>query len=216
MSSAGEPSGVSGIVLAAGASSRFGGDRPKQLLEHDGESFLRRAAKTALAARLNEVLVILGHAADDVARALDGLDVRTLRNPDHRQGQSTSVRRGIAGIDAKSRAAIFIPADQPLLTSALIDRLVTTYLETGARIVVPTHGGKRGAPVLFDRRLFFELERLEGDTGGRAVLPRYESEIVEVPVGDPLELADIDREADLRRLPTAAASPRDKSGDSAT
>ena len=191
---------VSGIVLAAGASRRMDAGPPKQLRELSGEPLVRRVVKAALASRLGEVVVVLGHAAKEVAGALAGLEVPTVDNPDHRRGQSTSVRAGLAAIDPGAGAALFMPADQPLLSCRLIDRLIGTYRRDGGPIVVPTWEGRRGSPTLFDRSLFFELERLTGDTGGRSLLPRYRASIIEVPVDDPEELADVDTESDLRRL----------------
>ena len=206
MSAPGKPS-VSGIVLAAGVSTRMGGAVPKQLLELEGEPLVRRVAKAALASRLAEVVVVLGHRAPSVADALAGLEVRTVVNPDFRQGQSTSVRAGLAAISSDARAVVVMPADQPLLSPALIDRLLDAFAASAGRIVLPVCRGRRGAPVLFDRSLFFELEKLEGDTGGRAVLPRYRQEVHELRVEDPLELADVDTEEDLRRL-EARSQPR--------
>lgn len=161
---------------------------------------LRRVVRSALESRLHEVVVVLGHAAAEVSEAIADLPCRLVENVDSRLGQSTSVRCGLETIAPQSQAAMFIPADQPLLSIALINRLVEVYQETGGPIVLPTHEGRRGAPVVFDRSLFCELERLEGDTGGRSVLPRYRSEIIEVPTSDPWELADVDTAADLASL----------------
>lgn len=191
---------VSGVVLAAGSSSRFEGDRPKQLWPLDGEALVRRVVRTARASSLSEVWVVLGHAAAEVASEIADFGVRTVINPSYREGQSTSVQAGLARVAPGSSAALFIPADQPYLTRALIDRLIATYRETGRSIVVPSCQGRRGAPVLFDRRLFPELEELEGDVGGRAVLLHHAAEIAEVVLDDPLELADVDTFQDLRRL----------------
>ncbi len=190
----------SGVILAAGTSSRFAGaSEPKQLLELDGRPLLRRVAEAALGSRLAEVVAVLGHAADRVAGALSGLEVRTVENPDYRRGQSTSVRAGLASVAPAARAVLFLPADQPLVSSRLIDRLIETW-EAGAGIAVPVCAGERGAPVLFDRAFFAELAALEGDAGGRRLLPRHPDEIVEVEVEDPAELADVDTVDDLRRL----------------
>lgn len=203
MTAATGPPSVSGVVLAAGSSRRLGAGRPKQLLELDGEALLRRVVRTALEARLREVVVVLGHAAQEISPVLHGLPARRVVNPDYRQGQSTSVRAGLARIAAEASAALFLPTDQPYLTSALIDRLVGAYEATGGPIVAPTQDGQWRAPVLFDRSLFSELRNLEGDTGGRAVMPRYATSIVAVPVDDPLQLADVDTMADWRRLTRA-------------
>ena len=196
---------MSGVVLAAGTSSRFGGGLVKQLLELGGRPLARWVVEAALGSRLAEVVVVLGHAAARVEAALDGLAVTTTLNPDYRRGQSTSVRAGLARVAPGARAALFMPADQPLLSSRLIDRLIDAYAAASRApddrpIVVPVEGARRGAPVLFDRGYFDPLAALDGDAGGRRLLPLHEARIVEVAVGDPLELADVDTEADLRRL----------------
>ncbi len=201
-------SGVSGIVLAAGTSSRLGAETPKLLLELDGRPLLRWVVEAALGSRLVEVIVVLGHAASEVADALDGLAVTTLLNPDYRHGQSTSVRAGLMRASPEARAALFIPADQPLLSNRLIDRLIDAYGaagDAGGPIVVPAHQGRRGAPVLFDRAYFAELAALTGDAGGRKLLPRHQTHIVEVAVDDPSQLADVDTLEDLRRLQQRSA-----------
>ncbi len=195
---------VAGIVLAAGTSTRLERPTPKQLLELGGEALVRRVVRAALASRLEEVIVVLGHAATEVARAVDDLDVQTVENPDYPLGQSTSVRAGLSRVAPECGAALFIPADQPLLSSDLIDRLLVTYRQSGGPIVVPTHSGQRGAPVLFDRSLFIELAQLIGDTGGRSLMTTYRNRIIEVPVDDPLELADVDTVSDLERLAAKA------------
>lgn len=190
-------SAVSGVVLAAGASSRFRG--VKQLLELEGRPLARRVVEAALGSRLAEVIVVLGHASDRVTRTLEGLKVRIVDNPDYRLGQSTSVVAGLSQVMPNAAAAVFMPADQPLLSSHLIDRLIDVHQE-GGKIGVPVYDGRRGAPVLFDRGFFAELKDLEGDAGGRNLLPRYAAQIVEVRVEDPRELADIDTRDDLRRF----------------
>ena len=196
-------SGISGIVLAAGTSSRLELEPPKQVLELDGRPVLRWVVEAALGSRLAEVVVVLGHASERVAVALEELGVPgrlvLAENPDYRRGQSTSVRAGLARIAAGADAAVFMPADQPLVSPRLIDRLIEAH-RAGGEIVVPTHDGRRGAPVLFDRAFFAELKGLKGDTGGRKLLPRHPGRIVEVEVDDPLELADVDTADDLRRL----------------
>ena len=187
---------ISGILLAAGRSIRFG--RPKQLLEIDGEPLVRRVVRQALASSLAGLRVVVGEAAADIRVALRDLDVTVVDNPRFAEGQSTSVRAGLRDLDPDVRGAMFLPSDQPFLTTELIDSLIDAQRRTGARIVVPVHGGSRGSPVLFDRSLFFELEKLTGDVGGRRVMPGYPDDIVEVPVADSRVLMDIDTPDDLR------------------
>jgi len=194
---AGGTSRVSGVVLAAGASRRLPGDLPKQLLEWRGEPLVRRVARQARASRLAEVLVVIGHRGDAVRQALAGLDVGIVENPSYAEGQSTSVVAGLTALTASSRAAIFIPADMPNLEAPLFDRLIAAWEESDAPIVLPSHRGRRGAPVLFDRRLFAQLAAIRGDEGGRQLFPAHEAEIVEVEVESAEALRDVDSEEDL-------------------
>lgn len=191
---------VSGVVLAAGSSRRFGGRLPKQLIPIDGEPLVRRLVDRAAQSKLFEVIVIVGKAASEVERSCQGLDVRFVRNPRFAEGQSWSVKLGLAAVDPAAAAAMFIPADQPELTVGVIDSILDCYSRTGGRIVVPTHRGQRAAPVLFDRALFGELAEIEGDIGGRQLFASHGSEIVELPLTSDEPLRDLDTPDDLRRL----------------
>lgn len=192
--------GISGVVLAAGPSTRFGDRPPKQLLPVEGQPLVRLIAARALRSSLSEVLVVVGKAATEVKAACRDLEVVFVDNPQFAGGQSGSVRLGLAAVDSESAAAMFIPADQPGLTTAVIDSIADSYRHTGGRIVVPTCQGRRGAPVLFDRSLFGELSQIEGDAGGRQLFGLYESEIVEVPLTSSLPLEDLDTPDDLQEL----------------
>lgn len=183
---------VSGIILAAGPSTRFGDAGPKQLLPFRGEPLVRRSARQALASHLEEVLVVVGYRSEEVRRVLQGLAVRIVENPSFESGQSSSVKVGLRAVDERAGAAMFMPADQPYLTSAVIDRILNAYQRDGGPIVVPVFRGQRGAPVLFDRALFGELARIRGDAGGRQLFPDHAGEIVEVPLPSRRALLDVD------------------------
>lgn len=200
MTASAPPPFVSGVLLAAGRSLRFDAQTPKQLFEIDGQPLVRRTAQTALRSRLAEIVVVLGHAAEEVQKALTGLAVRTVLNPDFATGQSTSVRWGLAALDPRAQAALFLPCDQPWLTAEVIDWLLDAYVATNGPIVSPTWEGRRGAPTLFDRSLFPELARLTGDTGGRQILDRYRDGVVTVALPSEQPLLDLDTPADLEQL----------------
>lgn len=187
------------MVLAAGPSRRFGDDPPKQLALIDGETLVHRLVRRAATSRLTEIVVVVGLAAHRVEGSLRDLSVTVARNRDYMQGQSTSVKAGLAAISPDAAAAMFIPVDQPALSAAVIDALVDCYQRSGGSIVVPTHGGQRGAPVLFDRTLFGELAVIEGDVGGRQIFVTHEQEIVELPLASPEPLRDLDTAEDLYR-----------------
>jgi len=191
---------ISGVILAAGPSRRFGVDPPKQLVLVDGEPLVRRIVRRAAEANLFEVIVVTGHAAVRVEKALQGLSVRTISNPRFREGQSTSVKAGLAAVDECAAAAMFVPVDQPRLSSSVMDALVDLYQQTAAPIVVPAYHGRRGAPVVIDRSLFSELAAIEGDSGGRQIFPLHEESIVELALGSDDSLQDLDTLADLEAL----------------
>lgn len=193
-------SDVSGVVLAAGPSTRFHANRPKQLIEFDGIPLVRRIAEQALASRLRELIVVIGHHGDAVRAALAGLDLRIANNGDSSGGQSSSLRCGLDAIDPDAAAVLFMVCDQPLLTATVLDRLIRAFESSGGPIVEPVCRGRRGSPVLFARPLFAELRSITGDTGGRAILPSHADDIVQVELDDDRPLRDIDTAGDLSRL----------------
>ena len=187
-----------GVVLAAGGSTRFAGPVAKQLVRIDGQPAVRRAARTALESRLERVVVVTGRAAAGVRRAVAGLEVRLVHNPAWAEGQSGSVKAGLRAAGPGAAALVFIPCDQPLLDAALIDRLLSRHRRAGDQIVVPAWRGRRGAPVLVDRSLFGELERITGDAGARQLFGRHA--VAEVAIEDEAPLLDFDDRDELARL----------------
>lgn len=178
----------------------MGEGRVKQLLPFGGVPLVRRVAQAILASRVSELIVVIGFAKNRIREALAGLDVHIVENPAYAEGQSTSVKAGLQAIDSAASAVIFLPADQPFLTPAVIDQLIAAYQHTGGPIVVPAYRGRRGAPVLFDRSLFPELTQITGDEGGRQLLRRHPGKIVTVSLDDPSPLLDIDTFETYREL----------------
>ncbi len=170
---------VAAIVLAAGASTRMEG-RIKQLLPWRGKTLIENAVGTAAQSDANEVIVVLGASADEIRAAIHGAPVRVAFNREWQAGHSTSLRAGLRALDARTDAAIFINADQPLLTPAAVNRILQRYRETDASIVAAAYAGRLGSPVLFRRVHFDELTRLRGEQGGRELLARHRVERVEL------------------------------------
>jgi CTP:molybdopterin cytidylyltransferase MocA/xanthine/CO dehydrogenase XdhC/CoxF family maturation factor len=148
------------VVLAAGLSRRMGAQN-KLLLPVAGEPMIRRVVSNVLAAGLVEVVVVLGHQAEDVRLVLAPLGVRCVVNADFESGQVSSVRVGLAALTQPVDAVMVCLGDQPLLGSADFERLCVAYRERPhGSILVPMRGNRRGNPVLFDWRSACEtLER---------------------------------------------------------
>ena len=187
---------VSAIVLAAGASKRFGA--PKQLLPVGGTTMIERVLNAVMASCVDEVVVVLGHAAAQVAQCVPS-GCRTVLNENWESGLSTSMQAGLQAIDPAAEAAILVQADQPSVTGEAIDRILHTYYGSTKAIVVPVYHGRRGTPVLFDRRLFSALREVRGDVGGREVLARLADEVCRVEMSSPDVFVDIDTLVDYER-----------------
>jgi molybdenum cofactor cytidylyltransferase len=165
----------------------------KLLAEIGGKAVIRRTVEAALASKAKPVIVVTGHEADRVKAVLAGLDVTFVHNSDFKEGLSTSLKTGIAAVPAACGAAAILLADMPDISTALIDRLAGALNpEGGALIAVPTREGKRGNPVVWSRRFFGELMKLEGDSGARHLIAQNADAVAEVPTGDNSIFLDID------------------------
>ncbi|QEE42294.1 MULTISPECIES: nucleotidyltransferase family protein [unclassified Methylobacterium] len=186
------------VLLAAGLGTRFGPE-PKMLALLDGRPLVRHAAEAALAAGPRPVVVVLGAHADAVRRALSGLDVVLVENPDFRAGLATSLRAGVAALPRNCEAAVIVLGDMPRIFADHIDRLAAAFEESSRSVaaVVPVLDSLRGNPVLLNlRRLAPDIGQLTGDRGAGPLL-RDRSDVLEIP-GDAAIALDIDTPAALR------------------
>ena len=187
---------IAGVVLAAGASSRFGAN--KLLLPLDSEPLVRRAARQAVEPSLSPVIVVLGHEAEQVASALNGLAVETVINPGYRAGMHGSLQTGIERVPGDCAAAVVLLGDMPLVTGAMIAELAVRFRRGAEPLVLSLYGEVQAPPTLYARSLFPALAGA-GAGGGREVVLAHRSEAAEVRWPEAL-LADVDRPEDAVRL----------------
>jgi molybdenum cofactor cytidylyltransferase len=182
---------IAGIILAAGRSSRMG--RNKLLLNLHGKPILCHAVDQALQAGLSEIVIVTGHQAAKVKTILGDRPVKVIEAREHLLGMSASLKAGIRTLSPKADAAMVILGDMPQVSPALLRRLTAAYNPTeGRSIVLPTVAGKRGNPVLFDRRYFPEMLALEGDVGARHLIGEHDDQVAEVAVDDAGVFTDVD------------------------
>jgi molybdenum cofactor cytidylyltransferase len=193
---------IAALLLAAGAARRFGSD--KLLQELHGKPLVRWSAEALAGAPVDEIIVVVPPEHAMIRRALAGLDVRFVVNPDPTRGMGSSIACGITAIRGKTDAALVALADEPLNGRLALDPVVDRYRQGGASIVVPLFNGVRGHPVLFASTVFEELRSLSGDEGARAVTDRDPHRLAKLHlnVGKPV---DVDTPDDLRQLRATAS-----------
>lgn len=177
------------IILAAGAGRRMGG--PKALVRFQGETLLHRAARAALEAGCSPVVAVVGNWDPD----LDGLEVRSIFNPEAREGMASSIRAGIAALPQDAATVLILTVDQPSADAALLRRLLDLAAADPGRPAACAYAGTLGIPAVFPRRLFPELLALHGDRGAKPILLQEHAATLPFPEGE----ADLDTPQDLRR-----------------
>jgi molybdenum cofactor cytidylyltransferase len=193
---------ISGVVLAAGSSTRMG--RQKLTLPLGGRGILSRVLATSVASPVDEVIVVLGPGADDVRAALGEVParVRFVSNPDHLEGQSTSLRVGLRACDPAAGAAVVLLGDQPGVSVAAIASVVTTFTgsagDPGHDVVQASYGGRPAHPTVLARIVWDEVVG-EGDAGARAWIAAHPDRRTLVEVGG-APPPDVDTPGEYERL----------------
>lgn len=194
--------GLRAVILAAGASRRYGS--PKQLARYRGETLVARSVRLAQEAGAEEVCVVLGYRADLIRRALQQggatrVGTSTIRNPRWRDGMGRSLAGGVRALDRRARAVLVCLADQPLLEAGDLAALVLTWRASPRSIVASRYAGRTGVPAIFPRAHFRALKSLSGDRGAQQLLASSH-DVISVPT--PLAAVDIDEPPDLSSLPS--------------
>ena len=189
--------GVAAVLLAAGASRRFG-EENKLLAHIDGRTLLERIVNTLTVAGISDIVVVTGHDRVAVETALRGRPVRFVHNASWDTGMGSSIAAGVAALDADMIGCFIVPGDVGLLPPALVSDLVNTFQKRKHDCIVypTTAGGEQRNPVLWPRRHFGALLALPPDKGAKALLQLVAAECVPV-VADAAAISDIDTPADL-------------------
>lgn len=192
-------SNISAILLAAGESSRMG--KLKQLLPFGQVTVIEACISNLLSSKVAEVIVVLGHRADEIAPLIKSYNVRVVVNADYLSGMSTSIREGVKAVNEHTTAIMFALVDKPLVSAAIIDSIIDTYntAPPGKRIVIPMKSGKGGHPTIFDFSLRDDLLTLDPLFGLRQLKERRADEVLYLPTDDPSVIEDMNYPEDYER-----------------
>ena len=193
---------TAGIILAAGASVRFG--QPKQLIELRGKYLVEGVLDAALKSRLDLVVLVLGHEYQSILQAL-GTKVRRPRlevviNHKYHEGQSSSLKTGLESVRKTFSSIMYLLADQPMINSKTINLLLDQFHESEKEICVPVFEGQRGNPTIFKRPIYEEIMMIDGDIGARNIIGKEADRVLYAKIKDPLCFFDIDSQEDLKKL----------------
>jgi molybdenum cofactor cytidylyltransferase len=191
---------ISGLVLGAGASQRLG--KPKQLLPYRGSTLLGWVVSQAQSAKgLDEVVVVLGRAADQIREHVDFGPAKVVENPKFVEGCSSSYRAGIGSLSAESDAVMIILGDQPGIEPEVIDTVAEEWRQSGRAIALCSYRGKLGHPMIFARSLFPELMALHGDKAAWKLVDANPEMVQEILINLPFP-DDINTYEDFAKLGT--------------
>ena len=191
---------ISGLILGAGASQRFG--PPKQLLPFRGTTMLGWVIGQAQrASGLDEVVVVLGRAAEEVLEKVDFGVARVVENPVFGEGCSSSYRAGIGALDSSASALMIILGDLPGITPEIINRLAEAWREEETPVALCSYQGRKGHPMIFARSMFPQLVDLHGDKAAWKLVDANSASVQEVHFDLPYP-DDINTPADFERLTT--------------
>ena len=195
----GSPIGT--IILAAGASRRFGGGQMKQSLEFENVSLLRRAAETALAVRCLPATVVLGANAERLIGEIEDLPVAIVVSELWARGMSESIKAGLTALEKNQTpvaAVLMTLCDQPLIAVETLGRLVRAFRQSEKPIVASRFEDTIGVPAIFAEMFFERLKNLSGDAGAKQIIRQFSDAVETVFV--PEAAADVDTWDDYRKL----------------
>jgi len=186
------------ILMAAGAGSRLG-HRPKSLLQLDGEPLIIRQINALKAAGADDLVVVLGFYAGEIAPLLNGTDVRIVLNPDPAQGQVSSQRIGLQQLSGRSNAVLMALADQPMIDSHDVMDLVERFARRPAEclLMFPRVQGQPGNPVIFTPEVRDAVLSADQSTGCRQWRQANRSSVLPFDSDNRHYVTDIDTPEDI-------------------
>ena len=193
---------IAAVVLSAGESSRMGS--PKALLPISGVPFIEEIVRALKGTKIDRIIVVLGHHAEEIQKRIAHLPVTFVVNRDYAKGQLSSLIVAIRSLAAektteKVDGVLVHLVDHPFISPALVDHMIDRFYETKKLIVIPRYGGRRGHPVIFSSRLFPELLSAPLEKGAKVIVHAHRDETLEIETDFAGVTIDIDTPEEYRQ-----------------
>jgi molybdenum cofactor cytidylyltransferase len=186
---------VTGLVLAAGGSTRLGA--PKQLLRYGSSTLLGHVLTTARACHFDQLICVIGGSADEIREGVDLSGAEVVENHQFGEGCSSSIAAALAAVDQRAAVLVLMLGDQPGVTTQTVNALIRG--RGTSPLAACAYEDGRGHPLAFNRSTFPELQRLHGDKGVWKLLDRHADQVVDVAIAGPIP-RDVDTEEDYRAV----------------
>lgn len=181
---------IRGIILAAGESRRM--DQLKLLLPWKEKTMIEEVIDQVFSSGIQRCLVVLGAHRDEILDAIREKGVKTCFNENYTEGMLSSVQCGIRTLPPEAGAVVIFLADQPMIPATVTKDIIQSYKKSRKGILIPTHQGRRGHPVLIDLKYREEIFKLDPERGLRMLPELFPDDVREVQVDEPAILRDID------------------------
>jgi molybdenum cofactor cytidylyltransferase len=178
------------IILAAGESKRMG--FPKMLLTFNGRTMIENIIANISESKVDKIMVVLGAYRETLVEHIGKLAVRYCYNDNYREGMLSSVQCGFKNLPSDYKAVLVFQGDQPLITPNVINTVIETYLSSDKGIVIPAYKGRRGHPILINRKYNNKIQKLSPIKGLRSLAYKFPGDVQEVDTDESGILRDFD------------------------
>ncbi len=188
---------VAALLLAAGRSVRMGAFKP--LLPFGDSTVVKSCIANLRDAAVDEIVIVVGHRANEVREHLKDTDVAFAVNDDPESEMSVSIARGVEQVSGEAHALLIALVDHPAVPSETIKAIINEWAR-GAELVQPEYDGRGGHPVIIDLKYRGELRHLDPDKGLRALFNSERDKVRRLPVDCPFVARDMDTWEDYLQL----------------
>jgi len=187
------------IILAAGESRRMG--QPKQLLPFAGKTMLECVIDAFRTPRVDEIRVVLGYKADEIAAKITRLPCKIVKNEHYQQGMFTSMQAGLRELPKRPGIVMIAVCDQPRLKRETVEALIEKFEKERHKILIPSYNGRQGHPPLLRAQYAKEILAMDESMTLKHFYGKHADDITRLVVEDEGVLIDIDdRETYEREL----------------